>query len=67
MVDPTPIFGSNVEKPSVLDQMSKLELKACALGWLDRAALKHQEARLWRNRCLKAEAELEALRAKVRP
>jgi hypothetical protein len=79
MVNPTPIPGRDankpspldglsklelIDKPSVLDQMSKLELKACALGWLDRAALKHQEARLWRNRCLKAEAELEALKAR---
>lgn len=63
MVDPTPLPGRDANKPSPLDGMSKLELKTVALAWLDRAALKHREARVWRNRCLTAEAELEALKA----
>jgi hypothetical protein len=50
----------------VLDGMSRLELKACALGWLDKAATKHQEARHWRNEALRVTAELEALKASRR-
>ena len=63
MVDPTPLPGKDAGKPSPLDGMSKLELKACALAWLDKAATKHQEARHWRNEALRVTAELEALKA----
>jgi hypothetical protein len=60
---PTPLPGRDADKPSVLDGMSKQDLKVTALAWLDKAKTKHQEARHWRNRCLSAEAELDALRA----
>lgn len=67
MVDPTPLPGEDADKPSPLDGMSKLDLKACALAWLDKAALKHQEARHWRNESLRLAAELDALKSKARP
>lgn len=66
MTNPTPLPGRDADKPSPIDGLSKLELKAVALAWLDRAALKHREARVWRNRCLTAEAELEVLKASRR-
>lgn len=64
MASPTPLPGNDADKPSPLDGMSKLELKACALAWLDKAALKHQEARRWQNEALRLAAELDALRTK---
>jgi hypothetical protein len=66
MVNPTPLPGRDANKPSPLDGMSKLELKACALSWLDKAAQKHQEARRWHAEALRLAAELDALK-RVKP
>jgi hypothetical protein len=67
MVDPTPLPGRDADKPSPLDGLSKLELKTCALTWLDKAAQKHQEARRWHQEALRLTAELEALRSTREP
>lgn len=61
-----PVPGKIPEPPSLLDGMSKQELKTCALSWLDKAKQKHREARFWRNRALTAEARLEMYDARER-
>lgn len=63
----TPAPGKEPQPPSVLDGMSRQELKTAALCWLDKAKQKHQEARIWQNKALLAESQLAALRAAYEP
>jgi hypothetical protein len=66
MTNPTPLPGRDADKPSPLDSLSRLELKTAALSFLEKAALKHREARLWRSQYEATVAELEALKASRR-